>query len=95
MRRVTLLSKSKALTGQSMAQTNHTLEDNPMNQDIFAGQWKQMRGALKSWWGKLADDDFDRIGGQKDQLIGIVQRARRPRCPTEGARALPLRQDVR
>ena len=44
-----------------------------MNQDIFAGQWKQMRGALKSWWGKLADDDFDRIGGQKDQLIGLVQ----------------------
>jgi uncharacterized protein YjbJ (UPF0337 family) len=49
------------------------MEDNPMNQDIFAGQWKQMRGALKSWWGKLADDDFDRIGGQKDQLIGLVQ----------------------
>jgi uncharacterized protein YjbJ (UPF0337 family) len=44
-----------------------------MNQDIFAGQWKQMRGALKSWWGKLADDDFERIGGQKDKLIGVVQ----------------------
>ena len=44
-----------------------------MNEDIFAGQWKQMRGELKSWWGKLADDDLDRIGGQKDQLIGLVQ----------------------
>ena len=44
-----------------------------MNQDIFAGQWKQMRGTLKSWWGKLADDDFERIGGQKDKLIGWVQ----------------------
>ena len=44
-----------------------------MNQDVFAGQWKQMRGELKSWWGKLADDDFDRIGGQKDKLIGVVQ----------------------
>jgi uncharacterized protein YjbJ (UPF0337 family) len=49
------------------------MEDNPMNQDIFAGQWRQMRGALKSWWGKLTDDDFDRIGGQKDRLIGWVQ----------------------
>ena len=49
------------------------MENNPMNQDIFAGQWKQMRGELKSWWGKLADDDFDRIGGQKDKLIGVVQ----------------------
>ena len=44
-----------------------------MNEDIFSGQWKQMRGELKSWWGKLADDDFDRIGGQKDKLIGAVQ----------------------
>jgi uncharacterized protein YjbJ (UPF0337 family) len=49
------------------------MENNPMNQDVFAGQWRQMRGELKSWWGKLADDDFDRIGGQKDKLIGVVQ----------------------
>jgi uncharacterized protein YjbJ (UPF0337 family) len=44
-----------------------------MNQDIFAGQWKQMRGTLKAWWGKLADSDFDWIGGQTDKLIGLVQ----------------------
>ena len=49
------------------------MANNPMNQDVFAGQWKQMRGELKSWWGKLVDDDFDRIGGQKDKLIGVVQ----------------------
>jgi uncharacterized protein YjbJ (UPF0337 family) len=48
-------------------------EDDPMNQDVFAGQWKQMRGELRSWWGKLTDADFDRIGGQKDKLIGLVQ----------------------
>lgn len=44
-----------------------------MNADVFAGQWKQMRGDLKSWWGKLADDDLDRMDGQKDRLIGLVQ----------------------
>jgi len=49
------------------------MEKNPSNQDVFAGQWKQMRGELKAWWGKLADDDFDKIGGQKDKLIGVVQ----------------------
>ena len=32
------------------------IESNPMNHGIFAGQWKQMRGTLKSWWGKLGDD---------------------------------------
>jgi uncharacterized protein YjbJ (UPF0337 family) len=49
------------------------MEHNPMHQDVFAGQWKHIRGKLKSWWGKLADDDVDRIGGQKDKLIGVVQ----------------------
>jgi len=44
-----------------------------MNQDISAGQWKQMQGELKSWWSKLTDDDVERIGGQKDKLIGWVQ----------------------
>jgi uncharacterized protein YjbJ (UPF0337 family) len=44
-----------------------------MNDDILTGQWKQMKGSLKSWWGQFTDDDFDDIGGQKDKLIGWVQ----------------------
>src|SRR5262245_44834215 len=48
-------------------------ETNHMNQDILAGKWKQMRGDLRTWWGKLSDDDFERIGGQKDKLIGLIQ----------------------
>jgi uncharacterized protein YjbJ (UPF0337 family) len=44
-----------------------------VNEDTFAGQWKQMRGTLKSWWGSLSDDDFEQIGGQKDKLIGKIQ----------------------
>ena len=51
----------------------NNIEINPMNQDILAGKWKQMRGELKTWWGKLTDDDVDRIGGQKDKLIGLIQ----------------------
>jgi uncharacterized protein YjbJ (UPF0337 family) len=52
---------------------NKNIENNPMNHNILAGQWKQMRGTLKSWWEKLSDDDFEWIGGQKDKLIGLVQ----------------------
>ena len=44
-----------------------------MNDDVFTGQWTQMRGSLKSWWGRLTDDDLDRIGGQKERLVGLVQ----------------------
>jgi uncharacterized protein YjbJ (UPF0337 family) len=48
-------------------------EPTPLNRDILSGQWKQLRGALKSWWGLLTDDDVDRIAGQKDRLIGTLQ----------------------
>ena len=44
-----------------------------MNEDRMEGKWKQMKGSLKSRWGKLTDDDLDVIEGQKDQLVGKVQ----------------------
>jgi len=44
-----------------------------MNTDVFKGKWLQLRGAVKSQWGKLTDDDVDRIGGDAEQLIGRVQ----------------------
>ncbi len=43
------------------------------NQDIFARQWRQLRGTLRSWWGKLTDKELDEIGGHKDKLIGALQ----------------------
>jgi uncharacterized protein YjbJ (UPF0337 family) len=45
-----------------------------MNEDVFAGQWKQMRGELRTWWGKLTDDDITWIAGQKDKLIGLYKK---------------------
>jgi uncharacterized protein YjbJ (UPF0337 family) len=44
-----------------------------MNKDIFQGKWKQMQGDLKKLWGKLTDDDLNRIEGDKDKLVGILQ----------------------
>src|SRR5262249_9266519 len=38
-----------------------------MNRDTLAGKWKQMRGQVKQWWGKLTDDDLDRIDGTNGQ----------------------------
>jgi uncharacterized protein YjbJ (UPF0337 family) len=51
----------------------NNLENNPLNQDVFAGRWKQMRGELKTWWAKLNDDDLDAVAGQKDKLVGLIQ----------------------
>jgi len=44
-----------------------------MNNNIFEGNWKQIRGQAKSWWGKLTDDDLEKVGGQYDKLIGLLQ----------------------
>jgi uncharacterized protein YjbJ (UPF0337 family) len=44
-----------------------------MNKDIFEGQWKQIRGEAKAWWGKLTDDDLERAAGKFDVLAGLLQ----------------------
>lgn len=44
-----------------------------MNWDQVEGNWKQFKGVVKEKWGKLTDDDFDYIGGKKDQLVGKLQ----------------------
>jgi uncharacterized protein YjbJ (UPF0337 family) len=44
-----------------------------MNDDILKGQWKQIRGKAKEWWGKLTDDDLDKVNGRMDQIVGKLQ----------------------
>ena len=44
-----------------------------MNQDILAGQWQQIRGQVRQWWGKLTDKDVERIAGQQDKLVSLLQ----------------------
>jgi uncharacterized protein YjbJ (UPF0337 family) len=44
-----------------------------MNQDIFGGKWKQLRGSIKQKWGELTDDELDQIEGRRDKLAGKLQ----------------------
>ena len=44
-----------------------------MSQDVFKGQWKEIKGRLKEWWGDLTDDDVNRVEGNQDKLVGILQ----------------------
>jgi len=44
-----------------------------MNNDIFEGKWKEMRGQIKEWWGKLTDDDLEQAAGIAEQIVGLLQ----------------------
>jgi len=44
-----------------------------MNEDIFKGKWKQLRGNAKQTWGKLTDDDLTRADGGYDKFVGTLQ----------------------
>ena len=44
-----------------------------MNRDVLKGQWTQLKGKVREQWGKLTDDDLDRMQGNAEQLIGKLQ----------------------
>lgn len=46
-----------------------------MNWDKIKGNWKQFRGQVKQHWGKLTDQDMDRIEGKREELTGRIQNA--------------------
>ena len=45
----------------------------PLNRNVLAGNWKQLKGKVKEKWGKLTDDDLDVIEGRWEQLAGKIQ----------------------
>jgi uncharacterized protein YjbJ (UPF0337 family) len=44
-----------------------------MNRDVLKGNWTQLKGKVRRQWGKLTDDDVERIKGNRDILIGKLQ----------------------
>ena len=44
-----------------------------MNADTLKGQWHQLKGEVKTQWGKLTDDDLDQVAGHSEKLIGKLQ----------------------
>ena len=44
-----------------------------MNSDTLKGQWTQLKGRIRSQWGKLTDDEVSQIQGNAEILIGKLQ----------------------
>lgn len=44
-----------------------------MNEDRIQGNWKQLKGKMKSQWGELTDDDLQTAEGNSEYLAGKIQ----------------------
>ena len=44
-----------------------------MNPEILKGRWNQLRGEIRTRWGKLTDDDLTQIQGHAEKMIGKLQ----------------------
>ena len=44
-----------------------------MNIEQLKGQWHQLKGDIRSQWGKLTDDEVDQIEGDSEKLAGKIQ----------------------
>jgi uncharacterized protein YjbJ (UPF0337 family) len=41
--------------------------------DILFGKWHELKGQVRKQWGKLTDDDFLRLSGKTEELVGVLQ----------------------
>ena len=41
--------------------------------NIPDGKWKQMRNQIKVTWGKLTDDELDRVAGKLERFTALLQ----------------------
>ncbi len=56
-------------TGQQSK--NH--EEKTLNWDKIEDNWKQLMVSAKENWGKLTEQDFERISGKREPLISQIQ----------------------
>ena len=45
-----------------------------MNWDQIEGNWTQFKGKAREQWGELTDDEVAQAEGNREQLIGIIQK---------------------
>ncbi|NYS26550.1 CsbD family protein [Rhodobacteraceae bacterium 2376] len=46
-----------------------------MNLKKANGRWRQVLGSVKERWGALNDNEFTRIDGRRERMVGKLQEA--------------------
>lgn len=45
-----------------------------MDENIWKGKWKEIKGGIKEQWGKLTDDEIAEVEGKQEKLSGLLQK---------------------
>src|SRR5260221_6894866 len=51
----------------------HSNSGDAMNWDRIEGNWTQLKGKVREQWGRLTDDELDKIAGRREKLAGSLQ----------------------
>lgn len=46
-----------------------------MNEDTTKGNWKEFKGKIKEKWGQLTDDQIKEVEGDREQIVGAIQKS--------------------
>ncbi|MDW7661519.1 MAG: CsbD family protein [Bacillota bacterium] len=44
-----------------------------MTTEVLKSKWKQVKGEIRTKWGRLTDDEIDEAQGNYEQLVGKLQ----------------------
>lgn len=43
------------------------------NEETIKGKWKEIKGEIKTQWGKMTDDELEKTSGNLTTIAGIIQ----------------------
>jgi len=44
-----------------------------LNEDKIMGKWTEIKGEIKTQWGKMTDDELDQTSGNLVSILGLIQ----------------------
>ena len=44
-----------------------------INENVIKGKWLEIKGDIQKAWGKLTDDELDKVKGDIKQISGLIQ----------------------
>ena len=44
-----------------------------VNENLYKGNWNELKGRLRSAWGKLTDDEIESTKGDVQKMGGLIQ----------------------